>query len=60
MGGLCINRRFRIPAAAEVESFPLLDMSGKKDGMQVLARLESAHALAPASGEYWAAAGMAF
>lgn len=60
MGGLGINRRFRIPAAAEVESFPLLDMSGKKDGMQVLARLESAHALAPASGEYWAAAGMAF
>ncbi len=60
MGGLGINRRFRIPTAAEVESFPLLDISGKKDGMQVLAQLESAHALVPASGEYWAAAGMAF
>lgn len=60
MGGLGINRRFRIPAAESVETFPLLSMDQEKDGMKVLARLQETQALVPAPGEYWAAVGMTF
>lgn len=60
MGGMGINRRFLIPAAEEVNFFPLLSMNQGRSGLQVLTELREKNALAPAPGEYWAALGMSF